>query len=230
MDSAVLSTVIAFFLFNGYDSIIKISDEVIDERNISYGLYSTLILTSVIYGFIIISCVCVLGFNRTINTFSPLTKIYEMLYGPTAGFIAYLIGFVIMFNTGFLSTLTATRFMYGCGEEKVISFSDFWATLNNNKAPSNGIYVTMVVAILFALLNDEVILSVFTNFALFVILDSLCIALLMLRWKERNDPSKHSQNYIMGNINNMPVIVIAEVIALTFLFYSVLKNKFYLNK
>jgi amino acid transporter len=230
MDSAIMSAVIAFFLFNGYDSIIKVSNEVIDEKHISYGLYITLVLTAVIYVFIIISCVSVLGFNKTVNTFSPLTKIYEILYGPTVGFIAYLVGFVIMFNTGFLSTLTATRFMYGCGDKKVIAYPEFWAKLNDNKAPINGIFITLVICILLALLDNEVILSVFTNFSLFIILNSLCIALLLIRWNERNDPSKHSKNYIMGNINNIPVIVVAEVLALSFLFYSVLKNNFYLSK
>jgi amino acid transporter len=230
-DSIVLSTIIAFFLFNGYDSIVKISGEVINEKDTETGLYATLGLTSVIYIFIIISCLCVLGFSKTVNTFSPLTKMYEILYNPVVGFIAYIFGFIIMFNTGFLSSLTASRFMYGCGKEKKIMFSDFWTKLSSNKSPTNAILVTMIISILFALFNNEVILSVFTNFSLFVILISICICVLAIRWKERNDPSKQkANNYIIGNINNIPVVIILEIVVLLYLFYNILKNRFYLDK
>ena len=230
-DSIVLSTIIAFFLFNGYDSIIKISGEVINEKDTATGLYATLGLTSIIYILIIISCLCVLGFSKTVKTFSPLTKMYEILYNPVVGFIAYIFGFIIMFNTGFLSALTASRFIYGCGKEKKVAFSDFWTKLSENKSPTNSIIVTMIISILFALFNNEVILSVFTNCSLFVILISICICVLAIRWKERNDPSKQkANNYIMGNINNIPIVIILEIIVLVFLFFNILKNRFYLDK
>jgi amino acid transporter len=230
-DSVVLSTIIAFFLFNGYDSIVKISGEVIDEKNVAIGLHSTIWLTSIIYILIIVSCLCVMGFKKTVNTFSPLTKMYELLYNPIIGFISYIFGFIIMFNTAFLSGLTATRFMYGCGKEKSIMFSDFWSKLNDNKAPSNAIIVTMIICIIFALFNNEVILSVFTNFSLFIILISICIAILIIRWRERNDPEKQAaNNYIMGNINNIPVILVIQIIVLFYLFYKILVNRFYLDK
>jgi amino acid transporter len=230
-DSVVLSTIIAFFLFNGYDSIVKISEEVIDEKNVAIGLHSTIWLTSIIYILIIVSCLCVMGFKKTVNTFSPLTKMYELLYNPTIGFFSYIFGFIIMFNTAFLSGLTATRFMYGCGKEKSVAFSDFWSKLNDNKAPSNAIIVTMIICIIFALFNNEVILSVFTNFSLFIILLSICIAILIIRWRERNDIEKQTaNNYIMGNINNIPVILVIQIIVLFYLFYKILVNRFYLDK
>jgi len=229
-DSIVLSSIIAFFLFNGYDSIVKVSGEVINEKDVETGLYATIGLTSMIYIFIIISCLCFLGYSKTVNTFSPLTKIYELLYNPTAGFIAYIFGFIIMFNTGFLSSLTASRFMYGCGKENKIAFPDFWSKLNDNKAPINSIIVTMIVSIIFALFNNEVILSIFTNFSLFIILISICICILVIRWKERNDPQKQKNNYIIGNINNIPIIIIVQIIILMYLFYKILINRFYLDK
>jgi amino acid transporter len=230
-DSIVFATIIAFFLFNGYDSIVKISGEVIDEKNTEIGLYTTIGLTSIIYILIIISCLCVMGFKRTVSNFSPLTKMYEILYNPTIGFIGYLVGFVIMFNTGFLSALTASRFIYGCGKDKQIAFSEFWSTLSKNKSPTNAIIVTMIISIIFALFNNEVVLSVFTNFALFIILLSICFSVIALRWKERNDPAKQkANNYIMGNINNIPVIIIIQILVLLFLFFNILKNKFYLDK
>jgi APA family basic amino acid/polyamine antiporter len=229
-NSVVLSAIIGFFLFNGFDSIVKISTEVVDEQHVFSGLIITLLVSSIIYILIIISCLCVMGFKNTVHSESPLTKMYETLYNPKIGFLAYIAGLIIMFNTAFLSALTATRFMYSCAYENHIIFSDFWKQLNSNKVPSNAIIVTALIAIAFSLFNNEVVLAIFTNFSLFIILISLCIALLILRWNERTNIDKqHSNNYILGNVNNIPILVIIQIIILVYLFYKILINKFYYN-
>lgn len=229
-NSIVLSAIIGFFLFNGFDAIVKISTEVIDEENVFYGLIITLLISSVIYILIIISCLCVMGFKNTVHCESPLTKMYEVLYNPQVGFLAYIAGIIIMFNTAFLSALTATRFMYSCANENHIIFSEFWKTLNSNKVPSNAIIVTALIAIVFSLFNNEVILAIFTNFSLFIILISLCSSLIIIRWNERNDSEKQkSSNYIWGNVNNIPILVVIQISILSFLFYKILINRFYFN-
>jgi amino acid transporter len=229
-DSIVLSAIIGFFLFNGFDAIVKISTEVIDEENVFYGLIITLLVSSIIYILIIISCLCVMGFKNTVHCESPLTKMYEVLYNPQVGFLAYIVGIIIMFNTAFLSALTATRFMYSCANENHIMFSEFWKTLNSNKVPSNAIIVTALIAILFSLFNNEVILAIFTNFSLFIILISLCASLLILRWNERSNIEKQkASNYIWGNVNNIPLLVVIQIIVLVYLFYKILINRFYFD-
>jgi|UniRef100_A0A6C0CEJ6 APA family basic amino acid/polyamine antiporter len=229
-DSIVLSAIIGFFLFNGFDAIVKISTEVIYEENVFYGLIITLLVSSIIYILIIISCLCVMGFKNTVHCESPLTKMYELLYNPQVGFFAYIVGIIIMFNTAFLSALTATRFMYSCANENHIMFSEFWKILNSNKVPSNAIIVTALIAILFSLFNNEVILAIFTNFSLFIILISLCASLLILRWNERTNIEKQkASNYIWGNVNNIPLLVVIQIIVLVYLFYKILINRFYFN-
>jgi len=229
-DSIVLSAIIGFFLFNGFGAIVKISTEVIDDKNVFYGLIITLLISSIIYILIIISCLCVMGFKNTVNSESPLTKMYELLYNPRVGFFAYIVGIIIMFNTAFLSALTATRFMYSCANENHIMFSEFWKKLNSNKVPSNAIIVSALIAILFSLFNNEVILAIFTNFSLFIILISLCTSLLIVRWNERTNIEKQkASNYIWGNVNNIPLLVVIQIIVLVYLFYKILINRFYFN-
>ena len=135
-----------------------------------------------------------------------------------------------MFNTAFLSILTATRFMYSCGDNKSIIFSDIWGKVNDNKVPINALIITTIIAVLCALINNEIILSVISNFSVFVILILICITVLVLRWNERNDPKKQAaNNYIMGNIDNIPVLVVVELVFLIILFGIVLNNKFYIT-
>ena len=73
-------------------------------------------------------------------------------------------------------------------------------------------------------------MAIFTNFSLFIILISLCSALLIIRWNERNNREKQQvSNYILGNINNIPILVVMQIIILVYLFYKILINKFYIN-
>jgi APA family basic amino acid/polyamine antiporter len=230
-NSFVLSSVLSLFLFNGYDFLIKISDESADPNNNKTALISSISITTMIYIAIIISAVCVLGYKTASNTSNMITKMYEVLTNKTVAYIVYIIGAFIMFNTAFLSALSATKFMQGLGKENKISFSKFWAQSNKNNSPSNAIGITLVITILLAIINNEVLMTIFTNTSCVMILFLICVAVLMLRWSERNDTkAQDTHNYIKGNINNIPIIVIINMCVLAYVFYLMIKNKFWIGK
>jgi len=205
------------------------SGEAIDPYDTVKALGITLIITSIIYVLIIISCICTLGYKITTTSYAPLSRIYELM-NHKLGIFSYLLGFLIMFNTAFLSLLTATRFMYSCSKNKTFVFSDLWVKLNDNQTPTNAILATFIISVLFACINNEVILSVFSNCAIFIVLILICLCILAIRWKERTDlKAQKKHNYIYGNINNMPILVIIELILLLILFGIIIKNKFYIN-
>jgi L-asparagine transporter-like permease len=136
-----------------------------------------------------------------------------------------------MFNTAFLSVLSATRFMQGLGKEKRIMFSDFWAQMNQHNSPSNAIFASLFITILLAIINNEVLMAIFSNTSCVLILSLLCISVLILRWKERtNIDAQNTHNFIRGNINNIPIIVIINLCLLVYIFYIMLKNKFWIGK
>ena len=230
-NSFVLSSVLSLFLFNGYDFLIKISDESADPNNNKIALISSISITTIIYIAIIISAVCLLGYKTASNTSNMITKMYEVLTNKSIAYIVYIIGAFIMFNTAFLSALSATKFMQGLGNENKISFSNFWSQTNKYKSPSNAIAATLVIAILLAIVNNEVLMTIFTNTSCIMILSLICVAVLMLRWSERNNTNaQDTHNYIKGNINNIPIIVIINLCVLAYVFYFMIKNKFWIGK
>jgi APA family basic amino acid/polyamine antiporter len=230
-NSFVLSAVLSLFLFNGYEFLIKMSDESADPNNNKIALISSLSITTIIYIAIIISAVCVLGYKTASNTSNMITKMYEVLTNKSIAYIVYIIGAFIMFNTAFLSALSATKFMQGLGKENKISFSNFWAKTSEHKSPTNAIAATLVIAILLAIVNNEVLMTIFTNTSCVILLFLICVAVLMLRWSERNDTkAQETHNYIKGNINNIPIIVIINLCVLAYIFYLMVKNNFWIGK
>ena len=229
--SFVLSSVLSLFLFNGYDFIVKVSDETINPDNNKTAIIGAISLTTGIYIAVIIAAICVLGFKTSSTTSNVIVKMYEKLTNYKTAMVVYLIGAFIMFNTAFLSVLSATKFMQGLGKEKKIMFPEFWAKSNKFNSPSNAIYASLAITILFAIINNEVLMAIFSNMSCIIILFLLCISILILRWKERNNSeAQKTNNFIVGNINNLPIIVILNACVLVYIMYVMLKNKFWIGK
>ena len=230
-DSFSLSVVLSLFLFNGYDFLVKISDESINPDNNQIALITSISITTLIYAAIIISSICVLGFKTSSTTYNIITKLFEVLTNKYISSIVFIIGAFIMFNTAFLSVLSATKFMQGLGKDNRILFSDFWAKSNQYNSPSNAIFASLVITILFAIINNEVLMAIVTNTCCILTLMLISIAVLMLRFKEQtNIDAQNSHNFIKGNINNIPIIVVINLILLLYVFYEMLKNKFWIGK
>lgn len=230
-DSIVLSCILSFFLFNGYDFIVKVSDESIDPNDNKNALIYTLAMTTFIYLCIIITVICVLKFKTASTTYNLISKIYEKIAGKNAGIITYIGGLIVMFNTAFLSLLSASRFIYSTGKENYISNVDFWSKLSDNNTPTNAIIVTFIIALLFSIINSEFVLTIFTNFSALLILVLLCISLLVIRWNERDDLAQQAEhNYILGNISNIPIPVVIALVLILYAKYKIIKHKFWLDK
>lgn len=230
-DSFVLSSVLSLFLFNGYDLLVKLSDESADPENNKIALIASIIITTLIYIAIIVSSLCVLHYKTAITTFNIITKLYEVLTNKMVANVVFILGAIIMFNTAFLTVMSATKFMQGLGRDKKIVFPEFWAKTNDYGSPSNAIIASLAITILLALLNNEVLMAIFTNTSCILMLAMISIALLMLRFGERNDlNAQKTHNYIRGNINNIPIIVIINLLVLAYIMFIMIKNKFWIGK
>ena len=229
-DNFVLSAILSLFLYNGYDFLVKISDESEDPENNKTALISTIGITTLLYAGIIIAGICVLGYKNAGTTHNIITNLYEMLTTSKLASAVYMSGLFIMFNTGFLSIMSATKFMEGLGKDSKIFMPEFWAKTNTYDAPSNAIWISLAICVFFALFNNETLMAIFSNFTCIAILILISISLLILRWQEKdNFEAQAKYNYIGGNVSNLPVPVIANLGALFYIMYEMFKNKFWIH-
>ena len=229
-DNFVLSAILSLFLYNGYDFLVKISDESEDVENNKTALIATIGITTLLYAGIMIAGICVLGYGKAGTTYNIITQLYEILTTSKLASAVYMAGLFIMFNTGFLSVMSATKFMEGLGKDSKIFMPEFWAKTNEHDAPVNAIWVSLAICIFFALFNNETLMAIFSNFTCVAILILISIALLILRWRERDDVAAQlKHNYIWGNVSNMPVPVMANLGILFYIMYEMFKNKFWIH-
>ena len=229
-DNFVLSAILSLFLYNGYDFLVKISDESADPENNKTAMISTIGITTLLYAGIMIAGICVLGYKKAGATHNIITNLYEMLTTSKWASAVYVAGLFIMFNTGFLSIMSATKFMEGLGKNSKIFMPEFWAKTNEYDAPSNAIWISLAICIFFALFNNATLMAIFSNFTCISILILISIALLILRWQEKDDlEAQLKHNYIWGNVSNMPVPVMANLGVLFYIMYEMFKNKFWIH-
>ena len=230
-NSFVLSTILSLFLFNGYDIFVKMHDEVKNESDIKNGIIYSISITTIIYIVIILLAISVLGYTKISKSYHIITHLYETMTNPFITFISYIIGFIIMFNTAFITFLGSTRFLYGCGKDDNIHFSKKLSELNNNQSPYYSILLSLIVCIIFALFNNEVLIAIFTNFSCILLLLLIGLSIIIVRWKNRNNiEDQEKNNYIYGNINNIPIVVVLAIISLFYIFYKILINNFYIKE
>lgn len=228
--SFIISAILSLFLFNGYDFLVKISGESENKADNKTALIASISITTIIYFLIIAVALSVLKFKISSTTYNLISKLYEVLTNKPTAMIVYFVGIFIMFNTAFLSVMSATKFIQGCGKEKNIHFPDFWAKESINKSPVNAIIVSFIICLLLAIVNNEVLMTVFTNFTCVLTLILLSVAVLLIRWNERNDEKTQKlHNFIPGNIGNIPVIVAANLAVLIGVMFLMLKNKFWIG-
>ena len=229
-DNFVLSAILSLFLYNGYDFLVKISDESADPENNKTALVATIGITTLLYAGIMIAGICVLGYKKAGASHNIITQLYELLTTSKWASAVYMAGLFIMFNTGFLSIMSATKFMEGLGKDKKIFMPEFWAKTNANDAPSNAIWISLAICVFFALFNNATLMAIFSNFTCISILILISIALLILRWQEKDDlEAQLKHNYIWGNVSNMPVPVMANLGVLFYIMYEMVKNKFWIH-
>jgi len=229
-DNFVLSAILSLFLYNGYDFLVKISDESADPENNKTALISTIGITTLLYAGIMIAGICVLGYKKAGTTHNIVNNLYEMLTTSKWASAVYMAGLFIMFNTGFLSIMSATKFMEGLGKDSKIFMPEFWAKTNEYDAPSNAIWFSLAICVFFALFNNATLMAIFSNFTCVATLILISIALLILRWREKDDlEAQLKHNYIWGNVSNMPVPVIANLGVLFYIMYEMFKNRFWIH-
>jgi len=230
-NSFVLSTILALFLFNGYDIFVKMHDEVKNESDIKSSIILSISITTIIYILVILLAISVLNYDKISKSYHIITNLYEVMTYPFVTFISYIIGFIIMFNTAFITFLGSTRFLYGCGKDDSLHFSKKLSELNTNQSPHYSILLSFIVCIIFALFNNEVLISIFTNFSCILLLLLIGISIIIVRWRNKdNIEDQQKNNCISGNINNIPVLVVIAVIILFYILFKIIVNKFYINE
>jgi amino acid transporter len=134
--------------YNGYQSVVQMSEEVKDVNDVPKGMIISGILAIALYTVLSLSVVAILGISKTTSTATPIADIFSKFFGKSGGNIANTVGILTGFTTLLLSFYSRSRLLskiseYGIAPEV---FSNLGLN-NNNKEYFKGIPFNSIVVI-----------------------------------------------------------------------------------
>lgn len=205
----VVTTFLAIFLFNGYDAIVKMTDEMKNpSKDIPRSLFLSILICSVIY-----ILIAIIALSLKITAFRPINEIAETLFKiPFTGNLIYFIGLITILNTTFISMLALSRFIYGLSKEKFMP--DVLSTVNEKyRTPHYSILVVFIIASVLLLINNFELSAIFTNICLVLFLLIFYTTLIILRIKK---PDVERPFKIPFNIKNIPIPIVIGIVMVIF--------------
>ncbi|MEM7819520.1 MAG: APC family permease [Candidatus Aenigmatarchaeota archaeon] len=204
IDGIFSASALIFFAFIGFEEIVKLSEETKNpKRTIPRALILSIIITTIIYIFVSVSAVSVLGWQRLSKSSAPLADVASVAFGSNAFMIISIAALFSTTNTVLLVLLASTRITYGmaksCSLPKKLSLIH-----KKRRTPWTAIILIALISILFIFTDIEIAASV-TDFTIFVTFIIINASVIILRYKE---PKTRRIFKVPIHIGKMPILPI----------------------
>ena len=211
----IYASFLAIFLFNGYDAVVKMTEEIKEpEKTIPRAIIISVVFCSISY-----ITIAIIGLTLSIKSHRPINEILAVLIkSQITNALVYIIGFLAIFNTVFLSVLALSRFLYGLAKTSNSSlkiphsplFFQWLSQVNPKfKTPHNSIILVFILTSTLLLIGRFETSVILTNTCMLLFLFLLVSATIVLRITKPNLPRPFR---VPLNINHIPIPAIACIV------------------
>ena len=222
--------------YNGYQSVVQMSEEVKDVNDVPKGMIISGILTIILYTVLAISVIAILGLTGAQKTTTPISDIYKQFLGTTGSKITIIVGVLTGFTTLLLSFYSRSRLLSKISEDGIAPelFSNL-GIKSGNKSLLKGIpfysivAITLVTYISTILKADSLeILTDITNILTCFVFICVNLGVIINYYKKDNKVDKpDKEKTFLDKLKEMPpYYAVLGLIIFTILFISGLKNLF----
>jgi APA family basic amino acid/polyamine antiporter len=208
------ASALLFFAYTGFESIVKLSEETKSpEKTIPRGLMLAVLISIVLYVFVAISAVSVMGWEQLGRSEAPFSDLAFFALGSEAFVLLTIIALFATANTVLLMMLGASRIIYGMADSYTLP-SILAMVHPLRRTPWAAIFVTMVLSLVFIFPGDIAFIANVTNFTLFITFFVINAAMMLLRYKE---PDTLRPFKVPFSIGKLPVLPLLGLIFCTFM-------------
>lgn len=216
--------------YNGYQSVVQMSEEVKDTDDVPRGMMISGALTILAYCSLAVAVIAILGLAKTGKSTSPLADIFKMFLGEKGGNIANLVGILTGFTTLLLSFYSRSRLLSKISEYGIAPsiFSKLGVDTGNSKLLSGIPFFSLVVIGIFTyfatVIRDDAleVLTDITNVLTCFIFVCVNLGVLVNYFKKDNKVDKpDSEKTLMDRLREMPpYYAVLGLIIFSILLYS----------
>ena len=220
--------------YNGYQSVVQMSEEVKDTDDVPKGMMISGALTIFAYCSLAVAVIAILGLAKTGKSTSPLADIFKMFLGNHGGNIANLVGILSGFTTLLLSFYSRSRLLSKISEYGVAPsiFSKLGVDTGNNKLLKGIPFFSLIVIGIFTYISTIIredaleTLTDITNILTCFIFVCVNLGVLVNYSKKNNKVDKpDSEKTLMDKLKELPPFyAVLGLIIFSILLYSGVKN------
>ena len=107
----VKSSFITIFAYNGFQSIVQLSEEAKNKSDIPKAIISSTSFATLVYGLITISIISLIGIKKAQGSVSPLADAYGVYFGKKGTDVVNALAIVALTNTMLILTLSRSRLL-----------------------------------------------------------------------------------------------------------------------
>ena len=111
IDPLLKASFITIFAYNGFQSIVQLSEEAKNKKDIPISIVGSSAFAIIVYGLITISVIALIGVKQGGNVVSPLASAYGVKFGKKGTDIVNILALVALTNTMLILTLSRSRLL-----------------------------------------------------------------------------------------------------------------------
>ena len=214
LSGVVTAAALVFFAYQGVEEMVKFSEETRrPERTVPLALITALVVSTVLYIFVCISAVSVVGWEALAASSAPFATVASAAWGADASLLLSVIALFATANTVLMMMFASSRISFGMA--RAGSLPGLLSRVHPGRhTPWTAILLVGGGALFFMFTGDIAFVANIANFTLFVTFVVVNLSVIILRYREPDRPRPFS---IPGRLGNFPVFPLLGLLSCIFL-------------
>ena len=204
------ASILALFVYSGFETTIKLSEEAKDPNDIPLAIVSSVITTILIYVFVSIAVIKCCNTDKLDQYPIPIVKMASILFGHKVSYLFYIIALLSITNTLLISILGTSRMLYAISRE--YSALDIFTKVNEDtKTPIAATVAIALISILTLCFKNVETLASITSYLMFVVFIVLNYCLIYV-YQDKDIQSKLKGGWTYSINQGKPILPVLGLV------------------
>ena len=215
--------------YNGYQSVVQMSEEVKDVNNIPKGMLISGSMTIILYTLLSVGLIAILGVSNVSKSKTPIADAFSIFFGKYSGNIVNMVGILTGFTTLLLSIYSRSRLLSKLGELNIgPKVFDNYGIGNALKGiPVYSIVIIGILSYIFTILKEdslEILTDITNVLTIFVFICVNACVIYSYYFKDKKKEKDEDQTLLGRLKDSAPIYAVIAIIILCILFVKAIKD------
>jgi basic amino acid/polyamine antiporter, APA family len=237
---------ISIFAFNGFQSVVQLSEEAKNREDIPKGIVASVSISTVLYLIVTISIISILGLKKASNSVYPFAEAFSAVAGKRGVDIVNILAILCMISTMFMKVFSSSRLLQKLSVlklapsylQKLVPANKLFESFSSNKVnnevnnepkstfetmPIYAIITYFVAVCILVVLGKGILekLASGSNVMIFFIYTAVNLLCILNHHKSKDKVDKEVMNNMPGFLKSYPwYSILGTIITFIFLILS----------